>query len=401
VLPCATNTQEYCVSCSSRLSRTLLRARVYRCDNCKGPHIPFPPSSPLSSPEPASSPSLFDRQSHSHLPLSPIERSAAVVLTRIGETQQQAAEQLGSTRQAVARWNHRFEETREVEDRPRSGRPRETTEEEDELMVMTSTVEHFLTPRRMKRKLELDVSPHTIDRRLQEANLNGRVAQHKHTLTEDEKRKRLSFAEGYRGWKKKDWDRVLFSDEKIFYGAGFCGHAWVRRPPGQALNPEYCVDKKPHPVKVNVWGCFTGRGLGYSYIFNETLDAKLLKSILSTHLLPSAKLLFNQDPPEQWYFQQDNDPKHRSREITNWLHNNGISCLDFPPYSPDLNPMEHLWNDMARRVEKHQSDTLEQLQEVVATEWATTSTNLLTKLAHSMPKRCEAVIKAKGGHTKY
>jgi DDE superfamily endonuclease/Transposase len=268
-------------------------------------------------------------------------------------------------------------------------------------MVMTSTVEHFLTPRQMKRKLELDVSSHTIDRRLQEANLFGRVAQHKHTLTAEEKRKRLSFAEGYKHWTKEDWERVLFSDEKIFYGAGFCGREWVRRPPGQALNPEYTVDKKPHPVKVHVWACFSARGLGYCHIFNEHLDGKLLKRILSDNLIPSARLHFTSDPPEQWYFLQDNDPKHCSHLVRNWLHNNGVTCIDFPPYSPDLNPSENLWNDLARRVEKHQAEEVELLQDTVAEEWKKTAKKLLTQLAHSMPKRCELVIAAKGGYIDY
>ena len=85
-------------------------------------------------------------------------------------------------------------------------------------------------------------------------------------------------------------------------------------------------------------------------------------------------------------------------ESYKWLHNNGISCLDFPPYSPDLNPMENLWNDIARRVEVKEPETVEQLQDIVAVEWAATSTDLLTKLAHSMPKRCQAVIAARGDH---
>ena len=115
----------------------------------------------------------------------------------------------------------------------------------------------------------------------------------------------------------------------------------------------------------------------------------------------SAQLLFPQEPPEQWWFLHDNDPKHTSREIHKWLHNNGISCLDFPSYSPDLNPTENLWNDIARRVEVREAETMEQLQDIIAEEWTATSTDLLTKLAHSMPTRCKAVIEAKGGHTHY
>ena len=63
-----------------------------------------------------------------------------------------------------------------------------------------SRVEPFATPRQLKRKLQLDVSVDTIDRRLIEAGLPGRVARHVFQLTEEHKRKRLSFAEGYSRW---------------------------------------------------------------------------------------------------------------------------------------------------------------------------------------------------------
>jgi transposase len=395
--------QEYCTTCHCRLNAVQRRRRLRHCDSCRervrstlasiSPPAPFTSSNPPIH--------LSDRNPSSSQHLTEVERSAAVTLLRVGKNQREVAEQLSCSRQTVAKWKRTYEQTGQVHEAVRSGRPRITSELEDVALAAASAVQPFDTPRRLKGKLEMDASAHTIDRRLKEAELNGRVAIHTKELSEEHKRKRLSFAEGYRHWTEKNWERVLFSDEKLFYGAGFCGRVWVRRPPGEALNEKYCVDKKPHPVKVNMWGCFTARGLGYCYLFNESLDARLLKRVLGTHLLPSAQLHFQQHPPEQWWFLQDNDPKHSSREIRSWLHNNGIHCLDFPPHSPDLNPMENLWNDLARRVETKQAETVERLQDVVAAEWAATSTDVLVKLAHSMPKRCEAVIDAKGGHTNY
>jgi hypothetical protein len=198
-----------------------------------------------------------------------------------------------------------------------------------------------------------------------------------------------------------DWMKIMFADEKKFKGEGFMGQIWVRRPKGEADNPAYVVPSLPHPVKLNVWSCFCGYGLGYCYIFNENMDGKLLKKILGTHLKESAELYYEQDPPELWRLLQDNDPKHKSVLVRTWLHNNGISMIDFPAYSPDLNPIENLWNDMARRVEARPAPTIEQLQDVIAEEWAATDVNLLRKLARSMPKRCQAVIDAKGDHIKY
>ncbi len=140
---------------------------------------------------------------------------------------------------------------------------------------------------------------------------------------------------------------------------------------------------------------------GYSHIFNENMDAALMKEILAANLLPSAQLHFSFDPPEAWFLLHDNDKKFTSRLVQGFLHEKGVTTLDFPPYSPDLNPIENLWAVCARQVEQHECDTMEKLQDVVADVWKALDGDTLRKLAHSMPQRCAAVIEAEGWHTKY
>jgi len=331
------------------------------------------------------------------------QRWAVIALHKDARSNTYIAKKLGMSRNTVRDILARYDATGSPLSGSRSGRPRCTDEALDTAIAFTAHVDKFTSPRQIKRKLELDPSRMTIERRLQEAGLFGRVARHKRDYSAEELRKRLSFAEGYKDWTEEKWEKVLFSDEKCFYGKGFCGRTWVRRPRGEALNPEYCVHKTAHPVKVNVWAAFCAAGQGYCHIFNEKLDSHLYKRILADNLLPSARLHFSLAPPrlESWHFLHDNDPKHTSGVVKEWIHNNGVATIDFPPYSPDLNPMENLWNDMARAVEKHACETMEELQDVVAAEWDKVDADLMCKLAHSMPARCQAVIDANGWHTKY
>jgi transposase len=336
-----------------------------------------------------------------HQRLTELQRWSIIALHNDGRSNAYIAKRLRVHRHTVRRVLRRWRASGAVHSGARRGRPRCTDEALDTAIAFTARVDIFTSARQVRRKLQLETSISTIDRRLQEAGLFGHVAAHKRAYSEAEVAKRLSFAEGYKGWSKEKWSTVLFSDEKCFYGKGFCGRIWVRREKGERYNPMYTVHKTAHPVKVNVWACFCGRGAGYIYIFNETMDAVLMKKILSANLLPSAALYFEDDPPEQWWLLHDNDKKFTSGRVKEFLHSKGVSLIDFPPYSPDLNPMENLWATLQRAVEKHQCETEDELQDCIADEWENLDQQALLTLADSMPARCQAVIAARGWHTKY
>lgn len=325
------------------------------------------------------------------------QRWAVVAMHKDNRSNTYIARKLSMSRTTVRHILARYDATGSPLSGARSGRPRCTDEAVDTAIAFTARVDVFTSPRQVRRKLNLDISPRTIDRRLQDADLFGRIALHKPDYTPDQRRARRSFAEGHRGL---DWTKVLFSDEKCFYGKGFCGQTWVRREKGAALQPQYCVSKKAHPVKVNVWGCFTSAGMGYTYIFNENLDAALMKRILTENLVPSAELHFH-EPGQQWYFLHDNDKKFKSKLVQDLLFAKGVTALDFPPYSPDLNPMENLWATLARKIELYQADSVEALQDAVEAEWNKISVEHLRNLVASMPARIEAVIVADGWHTRF
>jgi hypothetical protein len=284
-----------------------------------------------------------------------------------------------------------------VKDNSRSGSSRQSDENTNINIALTADVEKLITPKEIKHKLDLDVSTRTVRRRLDEAGLKGRVSRKEYPFTPAQLQKRLSFARGYLNWTEDQWGTVVFSDETHIH-LGQHGQVWVQRPPGHAFDFEYMSNKIPHAERVSVWGCFSRSGVGDIDIFTDMLDARMMKAILNDHLLQSARRLF---PATHWWFLQDNDPKHRSRLVRKWLFTKGVQCIDFPPYSPDLNPIENLWNDLKRRVEQHNATDIEELEHHLRDEWQATSTDFLANLVDSMPSRCQAVIASEGHLTKY
>ncbi len=107
-------------------------------------------------------------------------------------------------------------------------------------------------------------------------------------------------------------------------------------------------------------------------------------------------------PSSDGYFQQDNAPCHKYQIISDWFleHDNEFTLLKWPPQSPDLNPIEHLWDVVEReiRIMDVQPTNLQQQQLSI---WTKISEECFQHLVESMPWRIKALLKAKGGPTRH
>ncbi len=125
------------------------------------------------------------------------------------------------------------------------------------------------------------------------------------------------------------------------------------------------------------------------------LNATAFLRIVADHVHP---FMTTVHPSSDGYFQQDNAPCHKAQIISDWFleHDNEFTLLKWLPLSPDLNPIEHLWDVVEReiRIMDVLSTNLQQLCDAIMTIW--TKKECFQHLVESMPRRIKAALKANG-----
>jgi len=228
------------------------------------------------------------------------------------------------------------------------------------------------------------------------------VKQQKPLLSKHHCRERLDFAIAHKDWTVEDWKRVVWSDETKINHLGSDGRSWVWKKAGEGP----CQRTVSGTVKFGggslmVWGCMMWSGVGYACKIDGRMDGDLYVKILEDELQYSIR--YFKKKPVDIIFQQDNDPKHKCKKAKAWFQENEMEVLTWPAQSPDLNPIEHLWAHLKRRLQGYETAPkgILELWERVQVEWEKIESSVCQELVESMPRRVEAVLKAKGGYTKY
>lgn len=146
-----------------------------------------------------------------------------------------------------------------------------------------------------------------------------------------------------------------------------------------------------------VWGGFSIKGLVGYYSFTTIMDGPYYVQILQDHLIGTARKQFGR----RWRLLQDNDPKHKSRVVKQFLDKEVPEVIDWPSNSPDVNPIENLWSIIKRRVEKRKPTDLKELDQFLYEEWNKVDMPIINNLIKSMKSRCLALIDSKGERIDY
>lgn len=332
------------------------------------------------------------------------QRAVIVHLHGQGKSNKKIAAEVGCSMKGVAGTIQRWKETGNTTESAGRGRKRASSQRDDRVLVRLSLADRSLNStelaREWKESAGVTLSSSTVRKRLIANGLRACKARKKPLLTEIQRKRRLEWARQHRSWTVEQWQRVLFSDESTFTINCHTGNSYVRRRPGEEYKPCCLKPTLKHPTSVMIWGCMSGDGVGRLTVVDGMMNGRKYTEVLERVMLPSKRDRGWQDGT--WSFQDDNAPCHRSRLVKDWMADHQVNNLPWPAQSPDLNPIENLWNLVGREVARDKPKTKRELIEKLIHAWYhVIKPETVAELVKSMPRRCQAVIKSKGWPTKY
>ena len=212
---------------------------------------------------------------------------------------------------------------------------------------------------------------------------------------------RLAWARDHVTWTQNDWAPVLFTDESRFSVDFTDRRARVWRMPNERF-ATVCVAEHDRfgGGSVMVWAGISAQGKTDLHVIdNGTLTAlRYVNEILDVYVRPYAGAV-----GENFILMDDNARAHRARITDQYLEQATIVRMEWPARSPDLNPIEHAWDMLQTAVSSRpvQPASVQELRQAFLEEWDQIPQYKIRRLISSMQMRCQAVIEARGHHTRY
>ncbi|GFX39412.1 transposable element Tcb2 transposase [Trichonephila clavipes] len=239
------------------------------------------------------------------------------------------------------------------------------------------------------------ISRKTVARRLRGEGLYARRPVVCVPLTRHHRTASLQWCREHHNWSEQDWACVLFSDESRFSLSSDCRRQLIWRESGTAYRPENIQEKDRYPTcSIMVWA-----GIMINVVAKGTVTGQ---RYIDEVLLPHVRL-FRGAVGDKIFFMDDNATCHRTLAVQYCLDSEGIQRLVWAARSPDLIPIENVWDALGRQVagRNYPPKNKNTLIRALTEEWDKLPQQLLDNVVQSMIRRVECCITFHGGHIPY
>ena len=314
-------------------------------------------------------------------------RMRVQILHELGHSIRVIAEETGKPKSFVERWIRRPEVGRH----PGTGQHAKITR---------GTMNHIYKRMAMKRRKSLRVigqqmhiSRTKVQTIAKKMGLFPYRTQKKPLLTSKMISDRFKFAKEHLN---HDWSKSVFIDEKKVTLVQLPNRKndviWA--PKGEVIP---FVETVKFPIALNVCAGISVTGRSEIFVFEENMNSQLFLKILRQTIIPFGKDLHG----SKWELIMDNDPKHTSKKVKEFLHENQVTCPKIPARSPDMNPLENVWAMLDDELKKLCHNTKDSLRRAIISAWTKIDQEKIKNAIESMPQRLLLIKNAKGLHTHY
>jgi transposase len=275
--------------------------------------------------------------------LSPYSRGKVIGARLIGGTLGQIANALNLPKSTVQTTLFLDQLRNHGQSLPRNGAPRAYTDRDERKILRYVRNNPKTKYAKVKEECGVIISTRTIKRILRDNGILSWRAKRRPALTPEVAAKRLEWAKFRKDWPAERFYNIMWSDECSAERGSGKENEWCFGILTQKWNKDFVQTYgKSRDISVMVWACFWWED-GHIrrsdlYIMDRDFESK--KSGYSAR---SYIEVLDDQIPKCWQpglvFMQDNAPIHKARTVCRWFEDLAIPLLDWPPYSPDLNPI--------------------------------------------------------------
>ncbi|GBN58365.1 Transposable element Tc1 transposase [Araneus ventricosus] len=268
-----------------------------------------------------------------------------------GQSQVQICREFNSTPSVVCNLWKQFQDTGSIERKPGQGRPRATTSTEDRYLSIIARRNRGATASHLSRDLYAATGTRvlrvTVSKRLHETGLFARPAVCV-PLTSTNRRVRLAWCREHRDWHMDQWATVLFTDESRFSLNTDSRRTFIWREPGTRYLPSNVREIDHYGGGgLMAWAGIMLDGRTPLHVFERgTVTGVRYRDVI---LEPYVRL-FRGAVGLEFILMDDNARPHRALLVDEFLESEDIRRMDWPARSPDLNPIEHVWDALGRTI---------------------------------------------------